>query len=100
MITLLTHVSDRGATVLTIYLNVLPADLKAMKLSCGDLMDEAKECGRMVGLIVRQFGGNTYFTYHREQQLSVEVQLLASLAKPASEVHIDSGSGAVQTCRF
>lgn len=100
MSTLLTHISFGGTAVLTVYLNVGLADLKAMKLDGGDLLDEAKKAGRQIGLIVRQSGSNTYFTYHPEQQQSVEVLLLASLATPASEVHINNGSGAGETWRI
>lgn len=91
MMTLLTHVTHRGHDHLSIYLDVLPKDLKAKGLACDNLMDEAKKTGRCVGLIVRQYGGNTFFTYHPDQQHQVEVQLLASLLTPGAEVHVNNG---------
>jgi hypothetical protein len=98
MITLLAYEPHHGADSHQVYLDVGVNDARSLGHTANStIFNEAKAQKRKVGIVQRQFGGNTFFTYRPEQQSELELGLLASLSKPAAQVHISTATGEIET---
>lgn len=93
MITLLSFTPHFGADTFNVYLDLSSADAKTLGCASDAIFCHAKASKRKVGAVVRQYGGNTLFTYDPKDQGLLEVQLLASLAKNATQVHVNTDNG-------
>lgn len=93
MITLLHHPTGPHSPGITVLLDIALKDLDGLPDDVRDLIKEAKTLNRKAACIVRQFGGNTYFTYDPANQAQLEVSLIAALAVPQADVHITQHAG-------
>lgn len=93
MITLLTHPEGPITFRQKVLLDVTIKDIKAPPDDVRDLFKDAKAQSRKVGCIQRYFGGDTYFSYEPSNQAQHEINLIAALATPKSDVHITPHAG-------
>ena len=93
MITLIRHPAAHYTGHYEVLLDVVIQDLKEPTDETRALITEACAASRKVGCILRQFGGNTYFSYDPVNQAQLEVSLLAALAVPKTDVHVEQSSG-------
>lgn len=91
MITLFHHPDGPIQNRVKVLLCVTPEALDEPDESLVALIDEAQTAGRKVGCIVRDFGGNSYFTFAPSQQQQLEISLLAALTTPRAETYVTQG---------
>lgn len=98
MITLVAHVCPRNRGFEAIYLEVALTDVSSSDLAAvKPIVAEAKKLKREVGMVVRQFGGNDYFTYDPANRAQLESQLLGAAIAKATEVHVNGENMEAQT---
>ena len=93
MITLLHHADGPASYRLKVILDITLKGIEAPTDDVRGLFDEAQTQKRKVGCIERLFGGATYFTYDPANQAQHEVSLIAALATPKSDVHVEQRCG-------
>lgn len=93
MITLVRHTAAHFLGNYEVLLDVKLLDLKEPTEETCALIKEAMATHRKVGCILRQFGGDTFFTYEPVNQAQHEVSLLAALAFPKADVYVEQRSG-------
>lgn len=93
MIQLLHHPYAPGNGSVDILLDLSPSDISEMPDKLPGMFQDAEAAGRKVGSIVRQFGGDTYFTYDEATRAQLEISLISALALPKTDVNV------TQNCR-
>jgi hypothetical protein len=88
MITVLHHPRDSYSPEIRVLLNVSLVDLEKIPAEAHVLFKEAKSPKREVGCILRQFGGDTFFTYEPANRFQLEMSLIAALAVPKTDIHV------------
>jgi hypothetical protein len=91
MNTLFNHPDGPSQYRIKVILCVSPDDFEESDDTLEAMFAEAQESGRLVGCIVRHFGGNSYFTYYPWQQKELEISLLAALTTPRAETYVTQG---------
>lgn len=91
MNTLFNHPHGPSQYRIKVILCVAPDDFEEPDDTLVAMFAEAQESGRLVGCIVRYFGGNSYFTYSCRHQPELEVSLLAALTAPRAETYVTQG---------
>lgn len=81
---------------ITVLLDVLIKDIDGQTDELTRIFKDAKTKKRKVGCVIRQFGGNSYFTYEDANRVNLELMLIAALIMPKTDIHVsqDSGGGA------
>lgn len=91
MITLLHHPTGSHSAGIKVLLDIALKDLDSVPDDIRDLIKEAKTLNRKVACILRQLGGDTYFTYDPANRSQLEISLIAALAVPKTDVHVSQG---------
>lgn len=91
MITVLHHPGAAYSPKVRVLFDIAPDDLEELSVEVHDLFEEAKSLRREVGCILRQFGGDTLFTYEPANRFQFEISLIAALAVPKTDVHVSQG---------
>lgn len=96
MITLAVRISPRSSVLEATYLEVTQADIPAADAALmKPIFTMAKQFKRHVGMVIRQYGGNTYFSYDPDHRAQLEIQLLNAAISGSTEVHIQASNGEV-----
>jgi hypothetical protein len=93
MITLLDHGQGSFTSRVTVLLDLDAENFNSPPAELQHLFTQAKENKRMVGLIEREVGGDTFFTYAPGNQMQLEVALISALAVPKPNIYVDSYKG-------
>ena len=94
MITLLDHSEGAYSSRVTVLLDVTANDFGSVPEDLEHLFTQAHTSNRKVGLIERQVGGDTFFTFDPGNQMQLEVALIAAFAVPKSAIHVERSTGA------
>ncbi len=93
MITLAARISQRTGSFEAIYLDVNLDDVPASDATAvTPIFTTAKQFNRHVGMVMRQYSYNTYFTYDPEQRSQLEVQLLGPSVAEPTEIHVQAAN--------
>lgn len=88
MITLFLYPATSRTLSVTALLEITPKDVDHCTYELTRLFNEAKASKRKVGCVVRQIGGDSYFTYDDANRVNLELMLIAALIVPKAEVYV------------
>lgn len=93
MFTILHHPAAPYSPGIQVCLDMAIKDVDEVTSELTALFKHAKETKRKVGCVIRQYGGNSYFSYDEATRPQLEIALIAALSTPKTDVHVSQDSG-------
>ncbi len=97
MFTFMHFTPARVGHTLTVMLDISPSDITVGNETSKQMVAEAKKAKRKFCAIYREYIGTTLFTYDPANQAQIEVQLLAMLSAPHTEVTVNAEAGGIES---